>query len=452
MTRTNSGWWRAIRGTGRAVVWMALGAAIVYLVAVDPFDRFGSESGPGGSHADDAASQGALWTCGMHPQVLMDEPGQCPICRMDLVPVKEGHSTDEHAMTPEPVVAERSRAEIRIDPTVIQNMNVRTAPVVRRDIRHRVRTVGYLEYDQERMVTVTTKYEGWVETVYTNYVGERVEKGQPLFEIYAPELVQTQQELLSALEYVDRLEGAGEAAQERAEALAEAARLRLTFWDIAPDQIRELEASGELFRTLKVVAPASGLVMKRVKGLEGMAVKPGMEIFHIADLSTLWLSVEIFEDQISWIEVGSTAEIEFSYFPGEVFSGTVRIIEPALSEQTRTLPVRLLITNVDGRLRSGMYATVNFSPTAAVQAISVPSTSVLRTGERDLVVVELEPGRFLPKAVVLGHEGDGYVEVIEGVEPGDQVVTSAQFLLDSEASLQAAVQTMMSAQTSGHSH
>jgi RND family efflux transporter MFP subunit len=184
--------------------------------------------------------------------------------------------------------------------------------------------------------------------------------------------------------------------------------------------------------------------MKRVDGLDGMAVKPGMELFHIADLSSLWLSVEVFEDQLSWLKVGSVADISLSHFPGESLTGRVRYVEPQVAEKTRTVPL-LEVPNPDGRLRSGMYATVRFHPVVAKDAIVVPSVAILRTGERNLVVLAEGNGRFAPRAVTLGSQGDGYTEVLSGLQAGDEVVTSAQFLIDSESNLREAVQKMVAA-------
>ncbi len=174
-----------------------------------------------------------------------------------------------------------------------------------------------------------------------------------------------------------------------------------------------------------------------------MAVRPGMETYHIANLSSLWLSVEIFEDQVAWIRERAPADVTFTYFPGETFRGTVRFIEPEFSEKTRTLRVKLEVPNRDGRLRAGMFATVIFQPVAARGAVTVPSLAVLRTGQRNVVVLDLGEGRFTPRAVTLGHQSDVYVEVLEGLEEGDRVITSAQFLIDSEASLQEAIQKMI---------
>jgi Cu(I)/Ag(I) efflux system membrane fusion protein/cobalt-zinc-cadmium efflux system membrane fusion protein len=469
-------------------LWVGAGFLLSYVLFFDPLGFHpidgwlqgvvGYHTGP--REMEMAAEQRAdLWTCPMHPHILEEEPGECPVCGMSLVPAAaatkapervapEGEreivfyrnpmdptitspvpAKDEMGMDYVPVYADEvdqamgAGTTVQIDPAVVQNMNVQTALVEQRDLTHEIRTVGYLEYDQERMVTVTTKYTGWVEKVYVNYVGEPVKRGQPLFEIYSPELVQTEQELLSAIEYARRFQSAPEDARRRAEALVDAARTRLSYWDISPGQIAQLEETGQIFRTLKVVAPSSGVVMKRMPGLEGMAVRPGMETYHIADLSSLWLSVEIFEDQVAWIREGTPANVKFTYSPGETFRGTVRFIEPEFSEKTRTLRVKLEVPNPAGRLRAGMFATVTFQPIAAAEVVTVPSLAVLRTGQRNVVVVDLGEGRFAPREITVGHEGDGYVEVLEGVGEGERVVTSAQFLIDSEASLQEAIQKMI---------
>jgi Cu(I)/Ag(I) efflux system membrane fusion protein/cobalt-zinc-cadmium efflux system membrane fusion protein len=467
-------------------VWVGVGFVLFYLLLFDPLGLHpldGALQHRLGFHRDAPAigesdELTGLWTCGMHPHVLEEEPGQCPVCGMALVPAggsaravagpaggereilfyrnpmdpsitSESPAQDEMGMAYVPVYADEAEGArgagttVSIDPAVVQNMNVRSAPAERRDLTHDIRTVGYLEYDQERMVTVTTKYTGWVEKVYVNYIGEPVKRGQPLFEIYSPELVQTEQELLSAIGYAGRFDESAEEARRRAQALVEAARTRLGYWDIAPEQIARLEETGEIFRTLTVVAPAGGLVMKRMPGLEGMAVTPGMETFHIADLSSLFLSVEVFEDQLAWIREGTPADVTFTYFPGETFRGTVRFIEPEFSEKTRTLRVKLEVPNVDRRLRAGMFATVVFQPVAVGEALAIPTLAVLRTGQRNVVVVDLGEGRFEPREVVLGHQGDGWVEVREGLAEGEMVVTSSQFLIDSEASLQEAIQKMI---------
>lgn len=429
------------------------GFLLAALLFADPFgwhtldDRLGGEhSMTGGTATSEDLPEGTLYTCGMHPQVIQEGPGFCPICSMALVPIEgsanaQGHEGHDHG----PVAGERDHqgAVVTIDPSVVQTMNVTTAPVERRDLTRNIRTVGYLDFDQQKMVTVTTKYSGWVEKVYVNYIGEPVSKGQKLFEVYSPELVQTQQELISALDFAGRMAGAPGAAPGRADKLVEAARRRLGYWDIDAGQIAEIERTGEPLRTLPVVSPSSGVVMKRVPGLQGMAVAPGQELYHIADLSSLWVSVEVFENQLPWLREGSSAEIRLDYFPGETFRGRVRFIEPEVSAETRTVSLRLEVPNRNGRLRAGMYATVTFEPSSARSALVVPAQSVLRTGQRDVVVVALGEGRFVPREVELGASADGWYQVLDGLSEGERVVTSAQFLIDSESHLREAIQKMV---------
>ena len=478
------------KGLLQGLLWIALSFVIFYLLFFDPWGlhpvdgwlqaRLGYHTGE--METSHGTEEGQLWTCPMHPHILEDEPGECPVCGMELVPAagqtgagneKRRQTTgsereilfyrnpmdptitsstpakDEMGMDYVPVYADQAGqvvgqgTAVSIDPVVVQNMNVQTAVVQRRDLNQEIRTVGYLEYDQERMVTVTTKYSGWVEKVYVNYVGEPVRKGQPLFEIYSPELVQTEQELLSAIQYAKKFDITSTEAGRRANALADSARERLRYWDISSEQIDELERTGEVFRTLQVAAPASGLVMKKMNGLEGMAVRPGIEVYHIADLRMIWLSVEIFEHQVAEIGLGSEAEVELTYFPGEVFHGTVRYVEPEFSPATRTLGMKIEIPNPDKKLRAGMFATVRFHPAASEAALVVPTQAVLRTGQRNIVVVDLGDGRFAPREVTTGHEGGGDVEILEGLQEGERIVTSSQFLIDSESNLQEAVQKMI---------
>ena len=488
--------------TARAILWALIGAVIASLVVVDPLGispvdgwlgltRDSAQAGPqatGQSVKGNEAKQ--LWTCGMHPQVVQDHPGTCPICGMTLVPLrgqggtalaaqgtskKEGERKilfyrnpmdptitspvprkDDMGMDYVPVYADEAKsaanqgAVVTIDPAIQQNMNVVTQKVTRRDITQQIRTVGYLDYDQEKIVSVTTKYKGFIEKTYVNYVGQPVKKGQPLFEIYAPELVQTEQELLSAKRYADRMADAGPDVAGRARSLLLAARERLGYWDITPAQIEDLESTGKVFRTLKVVAPAAGIVMTRMVGLEGMAAKPGMELLKIADLSDLWLTVEVFSNQLPWVRIGSPAEISLTYFPGETFTGRIRYIEPEVSERTRTIRLTLEVPNRARRLRVGMYATVLFEPVVAKRALTIPSEAVFRTGERNVVVVAIGDGKFVPRDIKLGPEGDGFVQVLEGLVDGDKVVTSAQFLIDSESNLKEAIQKMIDAKRGDH--
>ena len=397
----------------------------------------------GHSHAADE-----LWTCPMHPDILEPEPGSCPICGMELVPVEKAPEGDfddnDHGN-------HTQGTTVTIDPVVVQNMNVRVESVQRRDLSHAIRTVGHLDYDEERMTSVTTRFEGFIEKVFVNHVGQPVRKGEALFEVYSPELVQTQQELLSAVQYAKRLSDTDPETQQRAESLVASARQRLSYWDISDSQIAEIEATGEVMRTLTVVSPLSGVVMQRMHGLEGMAIRPGMEALHVADLSNLWLTVEIYEDQLPWMGEGAAAEITFDYLPGEQFTGRVRYIEPEVAPSTRTVKLTLEVPNRDRRLRVGMYATVGFRPVIARDAVVVPSQAVIRSGQRDVVVLALGNGRFAPREITLGAQSDGFMQVLDGLAGDEQVVTSAQFLIDSESNLRAAVEKMVAAKL-GHQH
>jgi len=440
-------------------------------------------------HSSDGSTEAQLWTCGMHPNVIQEEPGTCPICQMDLVPLRhdptpaaadtiaalwtcpthsvisEPHAGEcpicgrdlvpsgsadahaEHGMQP----ADDHGSEVTIDRSVVQKMNVRFAAVERRDLKRRISTVGNLDYDEERMVSVTTRYSGYIEKVFVNHVGQPVRQGDPLFEVYSPELVQTQRELISAVSYANRFGQPSTDVRGRAEALVEAARTRLGFWEIPAHRVAEIEATGEIHRTLTVFAPADGVVMQRMHGLDGMAIRPGMELLHIVDLGSLWLRAEVYEHQLPWLDIGSSAEVTFDYMPGEAFSGRVRYIEPEVSPETRTVTLTLELPNPSGKLRVGMFATVNFAPVETANALTIPSQAVIRSGTRNIAVVDLGMGRFAPREVILGAEADGFVEVVDGLSDGDRIVVSAQFLIDSESNLRAAIGSLL-ANRGKHQH
>jgi RND family efflux transporter MFP subunit len=370
------------------------------------------------------------WVAPMDPSYISDKPGKSPM-GMDLIPVYEDEQPQETGL--------------RVDASFLQNFAVRTVKAEKGSIPVDIRTVGSLDYNQRDLTLVNTKFEGWIEKAYVNYVGETVRKGQVLFEIYSPQLVTTQQEYLSARAYVDKLTGRADAdAVARARSLLNATRERLHYWDIPDDQIDQLQSSGKVTRTLKVVSPVAGVVISKIgDSLEGMKLTPGMNVYRIADLSTIWAGVEIYEDQIRYMQPGRQADITVDAFPNRHWSGRVIYLDPSVNPQTRTLKVYVEIENSGGELRPQMYANVEVHVPVVSDAVKVPEEAVLHSGERSVVIVEKANGLFDPREVELGALGDGYREIRKGVRAGETVVTSSQFLIDSESNLKEAIQTML---------
>jgi RND family efflux transporter MFP subunit len=401
--------------------------------------------------------QASLYTCPMHPQVMEKEPGQCPICNMDLVPVE----TESVETPPADTSGEASKPTVRVSQAFLQNFAVRTVQAEKGSIPLEIRTVGSLRFNEKDIVGVNTKYEGWIEKAYVNYVGETVEKGQLLFEVYSPPLVTAQKEYLAAAEYVgDISKGGRKEAVDRARRMLEAAEERLRWWDVTEAEIAALKASGKVTRTLKVFAPAAGTVIEKMgDSLEGMRLMPGMTVFKLAGLDTIWADVEVYEDQLRYVRLGQTARITADAFPGRRWVGKVIYIDPVMNARSRTLKASVEIINSGGRLRPDMFVNVDMSQPASSGVVTVPEEVVLHTGQRTLVVVQNEPGVFEPRAVHLGASGNGLQEIRHGLEAGETVVASSQFLIDSESSLREAINKMIAGgtgdstpATAGHQH
>jgi len=358
----------------------------------------------------------------------------------------------EESMAGMPGMEPMEETGIRVSPNFVQNFGVTTTVAERGSIPVNIRTIGILGYNEKNLVSVNTKFAGWIEKARVNYIGQPVRKGEVLFEVYSPQLVATQQEYLATADYARQLSSSGAypEALRQANSLLEAAGQRLRYWDITPEQIAELGKTRQFARTLEIVSPVSGIVTaKASESLEGIQVTPGMSVFKIADLSTLWAQIEIYEDQVRYVHVGQPAHITLDAFPGRHWMGDVIYIDPALNQQTRTLRARVEIPNPDGRLRPEMYAQVEISVPAVSGVVRVPEQAVLHTGQRDVVIVERGAGLFEPRDVELGASGGGYTEVLRGVRPGELVVTSSQFLIDSESSLQEALGAMMAGMKMG---
>ena len=343
---------------------------------------------------------------------------------MDYIPVYEGEAED-------------SGAGIRLTEAKVQKLGVRSAPVERRRLDATVRSTGRVEIDERRLVTITPKFEGYVEKLFVNATGQAVARGAPLFEAYSPELLATQREYTIAAQGLAQVRGADDATVAGMKRLADSALSRLRNWDVTDEDIAGLAAGGEPRRTLTFRAPAGGVVLER-KAVQGMRFMPGEMLYQIADLSGVWLIAEVQEQDLGRVRTGVMARVRFEAYPGETFSGRVSYIYPTIKADTRTAQVRIELPNPAGRLKPAMYAQVEIAVADAPQLV-VPSSAVIDNGARRVVLVDQGEGRFEPRDVRLGARGDEYTVVIDGVKEGERVVTSAAFLLDSEANLKAAL-------------
>lgn len=429
------------------------------------------------STAGDAAGK-TLYTCGMHPQVIQDKPGNCPICGMKLTPIRKqaGSSATPSASSTNPVerkvkyykstmnageisqtpgkdsmgmemipVHEDEGAmqsqSIEIDPATRQTMDIRTATVTRGPLRRTIRTVGTVDYNETALEEVTTKFKGWIEKLNVDATGQQVHRGDPLFEVYSPELYSAQREYLLALEQGTNVSGSS--------ALRTSAKTKLKFFDISEEQINELEHTREPSKTLRILSPMDGFVVEKLV-VQGQMVEPGMKIYRLADLGLVWVQAQIYEQDLSYIKLGQEATVTLSYLPDREFRGRVTYIYPNVDEKTRTARVRMEFHNPGFFLKPGMFATVQVVSEMEPSVLLVPDMAILRSGEKNTVFVALDGGRFDPRKVVLGPqaENDMY-QVISGLKEGERIVTSGQFMLDSESQLREAIQKMQEPKKAG---
>ncbi|MBI4644177.1 MAG: efflux RND transporter periplasmic adaptor subunit, partial [Deltaproteobacteria bacterium] len=358
-------------------------------------------------------------------------------CGMDLIPVYEAEG--EAA----------AEGTIAVDPNTLQSMGVRTAKAEVRPLARTIRAVGIVNYDERRLAIVTTKINGWVDRLYVKVTGEPIRKGQPLISIYSPELVATQKEYLLALKNLKTMEkGPFPELGDSAKRLVEASRRRLEYWDIPRRQIETLQKTGEVKKDLTLSSPVNGIVIKRMV-TQGQMVQAGMPLLEVADLSEVWIDGDVYEYELPWVKVGQHAEVTLAYIPGETFHGKVQYIYPYLKGSTRTARVRLSFPNPGLKLKPEMYGQVFIHAPLPQPVVTVPSEAILDSGEKQLVFIALGKGRFEPREVKVGVEGDDSLrEVTAGLKGGEEVVTSAQFLLDSESRIREAIAKML--RTPGH--
>ncbi len=437
-----------------------------------------------GGAAQGNEAKAARYHCPMHPTYTSDKPGDCPICGMKLVPMEDegasGHTAtvqpgarriafyrspmdpsvrsdkpakDEMGMEFVPVYEDElqgaasdvsGRAIVTISPERRQLLGVRSEQIQKIRRAHRIRTVGRVAVDERRLRHIHTKFDGYVERLYVDYTGRFVGRGERLLSIYSPDLVATQQEYLLAHRGQARL--AGSAARSAAQGsvdLLEAARQRLLLWDIRPADIEKLEKAGQVTRTLDVHSDIGGYVVQKM-AYQGMRVTPADALYDIADLSHLWVLADVYEYNLPSVALGMEGQIAVASMPDRDWKGRVTYISPTVEERTRTIKVRLEVDNKRGELKPDMYANV-FLQVDLGDGLVVPDGAVINAGDRRLVFLDHGEGRFEPREVKLGTKVNGSgLQVISGLAEGDRVVTSANFLLDSESSLKAAVSGMSS--------
>ena len=430
---------RRIRGAVLVVLGVAAGVAgTVWLTRGEhSMPMAGAESG----QQSDDGRRVLYWRAPMDPTYTSDRPGKSPM-GMDLVPVYEDEAAADAGDTGET----GAQAGVRVSRSFLQNFAVRTAPVRRGTLPVAIRTVGILAHNEERVVSVQTKYEGWIERASVNNVGETVDRGDVLFEIYSPQLLTTQREFLGAIDYAARLQegGAYPEAVDRAQSLVEASRERLLYWDMTGEQIDALAESRTVTRTVRVFAPASGFIVEKMgDSMEGLRIGPGMTILKIADHSTLWAETDFYEDDLRHVRERQAVVIEADAFPGMQWSGRILFFRPAVNPETRTLTAFVEVANPDLRLRPMMYVNVMVRTSGADDAVMVPSEAILHSGTRAVVIVAGEDGVFEPREVVLGTESEDMQEVASGLAEGENVVVSSQFLIDSDANLRAAISQLL---------
>jgi len=346
---------------------------------------------------------------------------------MDYVPVYEGAQE-------EPTPAN----QIRISTEKIQKLGVRTEVASLRALDKLVRAAGRVEPDERRTYAISPKFEGYVERLHVNATGQPVARGQALFEVYSPELVSAQREYAIAAQGVDSLNEAGGEAQAGMRQLAASSLMRLKNWDISEEQVKALAKSGETKRTLTFRSPVSGIVTEK-KALQGMRFMPGEALYQVADLSAVWVVADVFEQDIGLVKVGAGATVKINAYPEKLFKGTITYVYPTLKAETRTIPVRVELANPGQVLKPGMYAQMEVAVAAKGTVVTVPISAVIDSGTRRIVLIQAGEGRFEPREVKLGARSDTYVEVIEGVKDGEPVVVAANFLIDAESNLKAAV-------------
>ncbi len=327
---------------------------------------------------------------------------------------------------------------LKISADKVQKLGVRTEPATLRVLDKTVRASGRIEPDERRSFTIAPKFEGYVEKLLVNATGQGVAKGQVLFEAYSPELMAAQREYAIATQGVQALAQAGPEAQKSMQLLADASLARLRNWDVSEEQVKALAASGAAKRTLTFRSPASGIVTEK-KAVQGMRFMPGDALYQVTDLSSVWVVADVAEQDIAAVKLGARAQVKINAYPDKSFAAALTYVYPTLNAETRTVPVRLELSNPGGLLKPGMFAQVELPVGAGAKVLTVPVSAVIDSGTRQVLLVQVAEGRFEPREVKLGARSDNYMQVLDGVREGEAVVVSANFLIDAESNLKAAI-------------
>jgi len=379
-----------------------------------------------------------LWTCPMHPQIIQDKPGNCPICHMELVPVKEpikqedsqDHST-QHSI------------QIKIDPSMIQKIGIRTQTAEKKQVKRSISVVGHIDYDEREIYIINSRINGWVEKLFAKYNGKYIKKGEALLAIYSPELYATQEEYLNLYKQyqISKKMGNSDIANELYKTL-QSAKERLKLWNISESQIQQIENQQKAQKLLYLTSPYNGFIIEKFV-FEGQQVKEGMDLFKIANISNVWVIAHIPEKDIPFVYLGQKAIVEISQIPNKTFNGKITYIYPYIEGTTRDLNVRIEIPNPAYEIKPGMYANIKIIYKVPKPILVVPYSSVIQTGSRNIAFVHKGNGIIEPRIVSIGMtDGENWTEIKEGIVENEEVVTSSQFLLDSETRIQEAIQKL----------
>ncbi len=354
---------------------------------------------------------------------------------MDYVAVYEGEDAPK---SPNADGSMPSPNQVSISTEKVQKLGVRTQAASMRPLGRTVRATGRVEPDERRIYVIATRFEGYVEKLHVNVTGQQVAKGQTLFEAYSPELVAAQREYAIAVQGTRAMMDASAEAQAGMKQLAESALLRLRNWDLPPQQVAALMQSGQPQRTVSFPSPVSGVVTEK-KAVQGMRFMPGEMLYQVTDLSSVWVIADLSEQDVGLVRAGTAAKVTITAYPNQVFNGRITYVYPTLKAETRSIPIRIELANPGQRLKPAMFAQVDLVGGSTTPVLSVPDSAVIDTGTRRIVLVQVAEGRFEPREVELGGRGENFVEIVKGVREGEQVVVAANFLIDAESNLKAAV-------------